>query len=76
MGYEAEADKIQQLFFEDKRDEAANVIPDELADSLALIGPRDRIKERLQAWRDSRVTTLLVATTKKEQLRDMAELIL
>lgn len=76
MGYEAEADKIQQLFFEDKRDEAAQVIPDELADSLALIGPRDRIKERLQAWRDSRVTTLLVATTKKEQLRDIAELIL
>jgi F420-dependent oxidoreductase-like protein len=76
MGYEEEADKIQQLFFEDKRDEAARVIPDELADSLALIGPRDRIKDRLQAWRDSRVTTLLVATTKKEQLRDMAELIL
>jgi F420-dependent oxidoreductase-like protein len=76
MGYEAEADKIQQLFFEDKRDEAAQVIPDELADSLALVGPKDRVKDRLQAWRDSRVTTLLVATTEKEQLRDIAELVL
>lgn len=76
MGYEAEADKIQQLFFEDKRDEAARVIPDELADSLALVGPKDRIKDRLQAWHDSRVTTMLVATTDKEELRDMAELIL
>ena len=74
MGYEAEADKIQQLFFEGKRDEAAAVVPDELADSLALIGPKERIRDRLQAWRDSRVTTLLIATTDKQQLRDMAEL--
>jgi F420-dependent oxidoreductase-like protein len=76
MGYAAEAEKIQQLFIENKRDEAANVIPDELADSLALIGPRDRIKDRLQAWRDSRVTTLLVTTTDKEHLRTVAELVL
>jgi hypothetical protein len=76
MGYEEEANRIQQLFLEDKRDEAALVIPDELADALALIGPKDRIKERLQIWRDSKVTTLLVATTDKQQLRDMAELIL
>jgi hypothetical protein len=76
MGYEEEASRIQELFLEGKRDEAALVIPDELADSLALIGPKDRIKERLQIWRDSRVTTMLVATTDKQQLRDMAELIL
>jgi F420-dependent oxidoreductase-like protein len=76
MGYAAEAEKIQELYMQGKKDEAAHVIPDELADSLALIGPRDRIKDRLQAWRDSRVTTLLVATTNKDQLREMAELIL
>ncbi|MGI9287080.1 MAG: LLM class F420-dependent oxidoreductase [Pseudomonadales bacterium] len=76
MGYAKEADKIQQLFLEGKREEAAHVIPNELADSLALIGPKDRIRDRLQAWRDSRVTTLLVATSDKDQLRDMAELIL
>ncbi len=76
MGYADEAEQIQQLFFEGKREEAARVIPDELADALALIGPRDRIKERLQAWRDSKITTLLVATTDKEQLRQIAELVL
>jgi len=76
MGYAEEAEKIQQLFFEGKRDEAARVIPDELADALSLIGPKDRIKDRLQAWNDSRVTTLLVATSDKEQLRDIAELVL
>jgi alkanesulfonate monooxygenase SsuD/methylene tetrahydromethanopterin reductase-like flavin-dependent oxidoreductase (luciferase family) len=76
MGYEAEANKVQQLFMENKRDEAAAVIPDELADALSLIGPKDRIKDRLQAWQDSRVTTLLVATTDKQQLREIAELVL
>ncbi|MFK8047067.1 MAG: LLM class F420-dependent oxidoreductase [Halioglobus sp.] len=76
MGYAEEAEKIQQLFMEGKREEAAQVIPDDLADSLALVGPKDRIKDRLQAWEESRVTTMLVATTDKEQLREMAELIL
>ncbi|MEM9257086.1 MAG: LLM class F420-dependent oxidoreductase [Pseudomonadota bacterium] len=76
MGYEAEAEKIQQLFFEGKRDEAAAVIPDQLADDLALIGPKDRIRERLEAWRDSRVTSLLVSTNDKHQLREIAELVL
>ncbi|MEM1114387.1 MAG: LLM class F420-dependent oxidoreductase [Pseudomonadota bacterium] len=74
MGYEAEADKIQDLFFEGKRDEAANVIPDKLADDLSLVGPADRIRERLKAWEDSRVTTLLVAASDKDTLRAMAEL--
>lgn len=76
MGYADEAEQIQNLFFEGKREEAARVIPDELADSLALVGPKDRIKDRLQAWRDSRVTTLLVATQDKNELRDIAELVL
>ena len=53
MGDEKEADEIQNLFFEDKRDEAARVIPDELADSLSLVGSVDRIRDRLLwvAWR-------------------------
>ena len=74
MGYEAEADKIQQLFMENKRDEAAQVIPDELADAMALVGPVDRIKDRLQAWRDSRVTTVLVTAQDAGTLRAIADL--
>lgn len=76
MGYEAEAEKIQALFMEDKRDEAARVIPDELADNLSLVGPKDRIRDRLQAWRESRVTTLLVTANEKSDLQAMAELLL
>ena len=75
MGFEEEAERIQQLFMEGKRDEAAQVIPDELADAMTLTGPKDRVKERLQAWRDSKVTTLLVATTDKDMLRTVSEIV-
>lgn len=74
MGYEAEADRIQQLFMENKRDEAARVIPDELADAMALVGPVDRVKDRMQAWRDSRVTTVLVTAKDVDTLRAIADL--
>jgi F420-dependent oxidoreductase-like protein len=75
MGYEAEAEKIQELFMQGDRDAAARVLPDELADNMSLVGPVDRIKDRLQAWRDSRVTTMLVATTDKNMLRTISEII-
>jgi F420-dependent oxidoreductase-like protein len=74
MGYAAEAEKIQQLFLEGKRDEAARVIPDELADAMCLAGPVDRIRDRLQAWRDSRVTTLLMSAADVDTLRAVSEL--
>ena len=74
LGYEAEADKIQQLFMQDKRDEAARVIPDELADAMSLVGPVDRVRERLQAWRDSRITTMLVTAQDTATLQSLADL--
>ena len=76
MGYEAEADKIQELFFEGKRDEAIRTVPDAFADEISLVGPVARIKDRLQAWRDTPVTTLLVMSRDEAQLRQLAELVL
>ena len=75
MGYEAEAQQIQDLFFEGKRAEAIAAVPDGFVDEIGLIGPRERIKERLQAWEDSAVTTLLVAGTSLDELRTAAELV-
>ena len=75
MGFPEEAERIQQLFLEDKRDEAIAAVPDQFADEISLVGPRERIAEKLVDWRKSPVTTLLihgdVAT-----LRQMAELVL
>lgn len=76
MGYEAEADKIQELFMEGKRAEAVSHVPDAFADEISLCGPLDRIKDRIQAWRETPVTSLLVANRDVESLRSMAEMVL
>ena len=76
MGYEAEAHKIQDLFFEGKRAEAIAAVPDAFADEISLSGSRERIAERLDIWRESPVTSLLVANTDPGVLRTMAELLL
>jgi F420-dependent oxidoreductase-like protein len=60
FGYDAEAAKIQELFFEGRRDEAIAAVPDEFADAISLCGPPERIRERVAAWEDSPVSTLLV----------------
>jgi F420-dependent oxidoreductase-like protein len=76
MGFEAEAKKIQELFLSGKRTEAILAVPDQFADEISLVGPKDRIKERVDAWRDTPVTSLLISTHDKERLREVAEIVL
>jgi F420-dependent oxidoreductase-like protein len=76
MGFEAEARKIQDLFFADRREEAAAAVPDRFADEISLVGPKERIRDRLDAWRETPVTTLLIANQDRSVLRTMAELVL
>jgi F420-dependent oxidoreductase-like protein len=75
MGYEREVDEIQELYLGGKKDEAAARIPAELIDKLSLIGPADKIRHDLEAWRESIVTTLLV-TGGTDTVRTAAELVL
>lgn len=75
MGFEEEANQIQDLFFEGKRDEAIAIVPDKFADEISLTGPKERIKEKLQDWKNSPVTSLLVMGD-TSLLRTMAELAL
>jgi F420-dependent oxidoreductase-like protein len=74
--YEAEAAKVQELYLGGKKMEAIAAVPDALVDEVALIGPRERIADRLEAWRESGVTTLLIQTHDRATLRVMAELML
>ncbi len=76
MGFETEAEKIQNLFFEGKRAEAIAAVPDQFADEISLVGPIERIRDRLQAWQATPVTTLLVGAQNVETLRQVAELVL
>ena len=73
-GYEEAAERIQDLFLDGKQRDAAAAVPDELIDELALVGPRARIAERLDAWRESGATTLLISTRDEGTLRAVAEL--
>ena len=76
MGFEAEAQKIQELFLEGKRSEAVATVPSAFADEISLSGPLDRIKDRLEAWKETPVTTLLLAGGEAGTIRAMAELLL
>ncbi len=76
MGFEAEAEKIQALFMEGKRAEAIQMVPDEFCDELSLVGPAERIRERLAAWRETPVTHLLCYARDAEAMRRTAELVL
>jgi F420-dependent oxidoreductase-like protein len=73
-GYEREAAEVQELFLGGRQRDAAAAIPDSLVDEVALVGPRRRIADRLDAWRACGVTTLLCQTRDVETLRLMAEL--
>jgi F420-dependent oxidoreductase-like protein len=75
MGYEDMVDRVADLYLSGKRDEAAAAIPTELVERLSLIGPADKIRHDLEAWRESLVTTLLVAGD-AATLRQAAELVL
>jgi F420-dependent oxidoreductase-like protein len=76
MGFGEDAARIQKLFLGGDRDAAKDAVPDALADEIALVGPRGRIKERLEAWEASPVTTLLVGGAAPDTLRMLAELCL
>jgi F420-dependent oxidoreductase-like protein len=79
-GFEQAAGEIQDLYLDGKKDEAAAAIPDELIDMVSLCGPREVVRDRLAAFRDAGVGTLMVtpmaftAPERVEQLRALAEL--
>jgi F420-dependent oxidoreductase-like protein len=72
-GYEAEAREVQELFLGGQQAEAAAAVPDAFVDEVALVGPVERIRERLAAWRASGATSLLVSTRDLATLRGVAE---
>ena len=76
MGFEAEARKIQDLFLAGKKDEAVRAVPTAFADEISLVGSVARIRDRLQAWRETPVTSLLINARSGSQLQQYADLVL
>jgi F420-dependent oxidoreductase-like protein len=75
MGYEGDAKLIQDLYLDGKKAEAAAAVPTQLVEDVALVGPREKIRDDLEMWRESVVTTMIVSGA-SSQLRDIAELVL
>jgi F420-dependent oxidoreductase-like protein len=75
-GWEEEAANIQELYLSGKQREAIAAVPDALVDAVSLIGPKERIRDRLEAWRETPVTTLIVGSPQPEALQTLAELVL
>ncbi len=75
MGYEAEVRNIQDLYLNGHKEEAAAAVPTKLIEQLTLIGPADKIRHDLEPWRESIVTTLLIAGD-AATIRTAAEIVL
>jgi F420-dependent oxidoreductase-like protein len=75
-GWEDEAAQIQELYLAGRQREAIAAVPDALVDAVALVGPKERIADRLEAWRETPVTTLVLGTPQPEALQTLAELVL
>ena len=72
-GFGEAAESIQDLYLEGRKDEAAAAVPDQLVDEIALVGPIDRIVDRLAAWKESRVGTMVLGTYQPEVLTALQE---
>jgi len=72
---------VQDLYLEGKREEAAAALPDDLIDQTSLVGPKERIAERIAVYREAGVGTLVCTPMafdpedRKRMIRDLAEMV-
>ncbi|MBV8959523.1 MAG: LLM class F420-dependent oxidoreductase, partial [Actinobacteria bacterium] len=76
MGYEKEAQEIQDLFFEGERDKGIAAVPTQLAADISLIGSAEKIRDDLGMWEDAGVTMLVIGARDLAEMRKVAEVIL
>jgi F420-dependent oxidoreductase-like protein len=80
LGYEGEARTIQDLYLDGKKNEAAAAVPDKLIDEISLVGPAERIKDRLAAWMDvaksGHLGTMVLKGANVDVMRVVAETVL
>jgi F420-dependent oxidoreductase-like protein len=73
-GFEAEAQKVQNLYLDGKKKEAIAAVSDKMVDTLYLVGPKERIRDRFQVWKEAKIGTLIVGAQQMEAIRLLAEL--
>jgi F420-dependent oxidoreductase-like protein len=79
-GFERQAQEVQDLYLAGRRSEAMLALPDELIDLVSIVGPRDQAREKIRAFREAGVDTLIVSgmaidtPSRIDQLRQVADL--
>jgi F420-dependent oxidoreductase-like protein len=76
MGYESEANEIQDLFFAGERDKAISAVPAQMAADISLVGPAAKIRDDLAMWEEAGVTMLVIGARDVAEMRSVAEVIL
>jgi F420-dependent oxidoreductase-like protein len=76
MGYAAITDQVQELFLAGKRDEATALIPDELVEDLHIVGDAAKVRDKIQEWESTGVSTLLLSCRSADEVRQIAEVVL
>ena len=72
-GFGEAANAIQEAFLAGRRTEATGLVPDEMIDELCLVGSVEQVRDRLHAWREAGVTTLLAKARDARTVRALAE---
>ena len=75
LGYEEACDKIQDAYLAGRKDEAASYVPTQMVEDVYLIGPKQKVRDDLERWRETCVTTILVSGP-SFMLEEIAELVL
>jgi len=74
FGFEAEAARIQDLYLDGKKAEAAAAVPEALLEATTLVGPPGYVQERIAAYRDAGVSVLNVTVIGSDQLSTLEQL--
>ena len=61
MGYEAVAEKVQELYLAGDKAAAHAAIPTELVEQVTLVGPADKVRDELSRWSETCITTMLLS---------------
>lgn len=75
MGYAEVVDEVTELFRSDKKEKAAEIIPDEVVDDAAIVGDLDYVRKQIKVWEAAGVTTMVVSGRNTEQVQEVASLI-
>ena len=75
MGYDDLAAEVQRLYLAGEKERATALIPDDLVDDMHIVGTAAEVLEKVAAWEQTGVTTLLISLRSPDDVRRVADLL-